>query len=235
MIIALNNKSNLNKIEFINYQEELKSISSSSELILCPTFLNINLFNINNFSLAAQNVSKTPKGAHTGEVSAEDLKESNVSYCLVGHSERRQDQKESLEDIHAKILRLVENGINPILCIGETKEEREKNVFKDILKEEITSAIEDLDEEKKNKLIIAYEPIWSIGTGIIPTNEEIKEVFAFIKTILPTSKILYGGSANEKNIDTLKEISEIDGYLLGGLSLKTKELQEFINKLELQN
>lgn len=232
MIIALNNKSNLNKVEYLTYQEKLKNIKANSKLILCPTFLNINLFDLNNFCLGSQNVSSEKCGAHTGEISAEDLKNSNVEYAIVGHSERRQSQKESLEEINQKIKRLFENNITPILCIGETREERENKEFKKVLEKELITATNALDENQKSRIIIAYEPIWSIGTGIIPTNEEIIEVFNFIKTILPNNKILYGGSANEKNIDTLKLIKEIDGYLLGGLSLKTDELQIFINKIE---
>lgn len=232
MIIALNNKSNLNKNEYLSYQERLRTIKSNSKLILCPTYLNINLFNLDNFNLGSQNVSKTNTGAFTGEISTKDLKESNVEYSIIGHSERREYQRETYEDINEKMKRLFENDITPIFCIGESKEERENNQVKVVLEKEIRSAIEGLTIDQQSKIIVAYEPIWSIGTGIIPTNEEIKEVFAFIKTILPNSKILYGGSANEKNIDTLKEISEIDGYLLGGLSLKPDDLQIFINKLE---
>lgn len=232
MIIALNNKSNLNKEDFLSYQENLRNIKSNSTLILCPTFLNINLFNLDNFSLGSQNVSTTNNGAYTGEISASDLKKSNVEYSIIGHSERREYQKETLENINDKIKRLFENNITPILCIGESKSERENNKFKEVLEKELVTAIEGLDENLKQRIIIAYEPIWSIGTGIIPTNEEIIEVFNFIKTILPNNKILYGGSANENNIDTLKEIKEIDGYLLGGLSLKPNDLQIFINKLE---
>lgn len=232
MIIALNNKSNLNKVEYLTYQEKLKNVKANSELILCPTFLNINLFDLNNFRLGSQNVSSEKCGAHTGEISAEDLKNSNVEYAIVGHSERRQSQKESLEEINQKIKRLFENNITPILCIGETREERENKEFKKVLEKELITATDALDENQKSRIIIAYEPIWSIGTGVIPTNEEIIEVFNFIKTILPNNKILYGGSANEKNIDTLKLIKEIDGYLLGGLSLKPDELQIFINKIE---
>lgn len=232
MIIALNNKSNLNRDEFISYQEELKKIKTSSQLILCPTYLNINLFNADNLSLGSQNVSRTVNGAYTGEISASDLKKSNVKYSIIGHSERREYQKESFDDIHEKILRLFENNIIPILCIGESKEERAQNIYKEKLERELLTAVEGLSKEDKDKIIIAYEPIWSIGTGIIPTNEEIKEVFDFIKNLFPNNKVLYGGSANEENIDTLKEITEIDGYLLGGLSLKPSKLQTFIDKLE---
>lgn len=232
MIIALNNKSNLGKEEFLTYQEELGNISSHSTMILCPTLLNINLFNLNQVLLGSQNVSATKEGAYTGEVSAKHLKDSRVEYCIVGHSERREYQKEDYKTIREKVARLLENDIIPILCIGESKEEREMGQVETKIREELLTAISGLTEEEKNRIIIAYEPIWSIGTGIIPTLEEIEDAFIYIKKILPNNKILYGGSANEKNIDLLKQSSVIDGYLLGGLSLKPKELQTFINKLE---
>ena len=232
MIIALNNKSNLSKDEFIKYQQNLSNINSSNKMILCPTFLNINNFNLTNFSLGAQNVSMNNDGAYTGEISANSLKSYNVEYTIVGQSERRIYQKESLEEINEKIKKLLENNIIPILCVGETKEERKNNKTEEKIKEEITSAIEGLSDSDKDKLIIAYEPIWSIGTGIIPSNSEIEEVFKYIKTFLPNNKILYGGSANEENIELLNQCKIIDGYLLGGISLKPEKLKVFISKLE---
>ena len=130
------------------------------------------------------------------------------------------------------IIRLLECNIVPILCVGETKEEREKQLEKNIIEKELKKALENLTDEQKEKTIIAYEPIWSIGTGIIPTNNQIKEMFKTIKQLLPNNKVLYGGSANEENVVLLKEIEEIDGYLLGGLSLKPEKLKVFIEKLK---
>ena len=232
MIIALNNKSNLTKQEFIKYQEQLSNINTSNKMILCPTFLNISQFNLSNFSLGSQDVSATNDGAYTGEISAKDLKSYNVEYAIIGHSERRAYQKESFEEINAKIKKLLENNITPILCVGETKKEKEQNKTKEIIKKELMTAIVNLKNVDKNKIIIAYEPIWSIGTGIIPNNNEITEVFEYIKTFLPNNKILYGGSANEENITTLKRCNIIDGFLLGGISLKPDKLKIFVSKLE---
>lgn len=231
MIVALNNKCNLNKEEFKDYLQNLSSVTTPSQLILCPTYLNLSAVNIQNVKLGSQNVGTNGMGAYTGEVSAEQLKTYNVEYCIIGHSERRQYQKESNEDVHKKIMKLFENEIKPILCIGETLEERQNGQFKEVLKEELLTAIDGLSEEQKNNMIVAYEPVWSIGTGVIPTSQEIEDVFNFIKTILPSTKILYGGSANEENIDTLKQIELIDGYLLGGLSLKIEKLKIFLEKL----
>lgn len=231
MIVALNNKCNLDYQEFQHYQEELKTVSTHETLILCPSFLNIGQFCSDTIFLGSQNVSSKGNGAFTGEVSALQLKSYGVKYAIIGHSERRGYQRESLEEIHEKLLRLLENDITPILCIGESREERENGKVKEVLQDEILSAIEGLSEEDKEILIVAYEPIWSIGTGIIPTNEEIDEVFQFIKEFLPKSSVLYGGSANEENIDQLNQISLIDGYLLGGLSLKVEKLKIFLQKL----
>lgn len=230
MIIALNNKSNLGKEEFQQYMQELEKIECQDTMILCPNHLNINSYSSKKCHLGAQNVSRTGNGAYTGEISSEQLKSYNVEYCIIGHSERRQYQKESLEDIHEKLLKLIENQITPILCIGESLEERNNNKVEEVLKKELLTAVEGLTDAEKEKIIIAYEPIWSIGTGIIPTNEQIKEVFHLIKTLLPNIKVLYGGSANEENIDVFREIKEIDGYLLGGLSLKPEKLKIFIEK-----
>ena len=231
MIVALNNKSNLNKEEFFEYQKKLSTVDTKHTLILCPTMLNIPSFNLENCILAAQNVGKDENGAHTGEISAQQLASNNVKYCIVGHSERRQELSETDEDINKKIKMLFKNSITPILCVGETKEEREKNQVTDVITKEVTKAIADLTDEEKEKIIVAYEPIWSIGTGLIPTPEEIDSVFEIIKEILPKNKILYGGSANEKNINELKECKYIDGYLLGGLSLKVENLKIFIENM----
>ena len=231
MIVALNNKSNKTQEEFKEYITEISNIQTNETLIVCPTFLNIP-FVPENILLGSQNVSKFVEGAYTGEISARQLKSYNVKYAIVGHSERREYQKETNKDIQEKITRLKEENMIPILCIGETLEERQNQEFKRILQEELEIATEGLTEEEKQELIIAYEPIWSIGTGIIPSKEQIEEVFEFIKKDFPKTPVLYGGSANEENIEMLREISLIDGYLLGGLSLKPEKLKIFLEKLK---
>ena len=232
MIIALNNKSNLKKEDFLMYQKELKIIQTNHKLILCPSTLFIPLYEPSKIFLGAQNVSKFNIGAHTGEVSAEQLASFGVEYCIVGHSERRLEQYEKNTDTNLKIKRLLEQDITPILCIGEKKEEKENKTYKDKIRQEILDSILELTEDQKEKIIIAYEPIWSIGTGVVPTNEEIKEIFDLIKEVLPKNKILYGGSANNDTIGELKKCDFIDGYLLGGISLKPDKLKEFIETIE---
>ena len=232
MIIALNNKSNLNKEEFENYIDTLSTINTKHTLILCPTFINIGSLNNNKLLIGSQNISSHEDGAFTGEISAKQLATYNVKYSIIGHSERRTYYNETNTEINRKVKKAFESNIIPILCIGETKEERESGKVKEVLEKEILTAIEGLTEEEKERMIIAYEPIWSIGTGIIPTNEEITDVLVFIKNILKNTKVLYGGSANEKNIAELNKIKLIDGYLLGGISLKLDKLEEFIKILD---
>ena len=231
MIIVLNNKCNLTKDEFLTYQQNLEKIEGSNQIILCPSNVFLGLFNSNKIDLGSQNVSKNEMGAYTGEVSAKQLKSLDVKYSLVGHSERRKYNGEKPSDIAKKIKKLLENNITPIYCVGETKEERESNTYKNTIITDIKESLLDLTEDDKNKIIIAYEPIWSIGTGLIPSNDEIEEVIFLIKEQLPNNKVLYGGSANNENIDVLKNIKCIDGFLLGGLSLSIENLNKFINKL----
>ena len=230
MIVALNNKSNLEYKDWDEYCIDLLSIKTKAQLILCPTYLNIVRSPRGRIGLGSQNVSKFENGAYTGEISASQLKSYGVKYSIVGHSERREYQKETDEDIREKIKRLFESDITPILCVGETLEERNNNQVEEVLNRELSFVEKDLSKEEQERIIIAYEPIWSIGTGVIPTNEQIEEVFHFIKKKLPKTSVLYGGSANDENIDELKKISLIDGYLLGGLSLKPDKLQVFLDK-----
>lgn len=232
MIIALNNKSNLTKEEFSIYQKELNYIKTFHEIILCPSSLYLSDFDLVNIKLGCQNVSAHDTGAHTGEIAAEQLASFDVKYCLVGHSERRQELKETDNMINQKIKRLLENNIIPILCIGETESERTANKTVEIIENQLKQATINLTRDEQQKIIFAYEPIWAIGTGNIPTNLEIKTVFSKINTLYPDNKVLYGGSANDTNIDSLKAVEEIDGYLLGGLSLQPKKLQSFLEKLE---
>ncbi len=234
MIIALNHKSNMEKDDFIKYIEELKEIKiKDNKIILCPSYLNIPTYDLNKtkmIKLGAQNVSKDINGAHTGEISSSQLKSYNVEYCIIGHSERR--NIESYEDIHNKIERLNEEKIIPILCVGETKEQKDNNQTLKIINEEIESAIINLNENQKEKIIIAYEPVWAIGTGIIPTIDEIDKVITKIKELLPKNKVLYGGSVGLNNIEKLLESNQIDGYLLGSISLDSKKIKELIKIID---
>lgn len=231
MIIALNNKSNLTKEEFLKYQEDIQKLNfKTSNVILIPSNIYLASVNIPNISLGSQNVSMYEMGPHTGEVSASQLRQLGVSYCLVGHSERRKEQHETNIEIRNKIKNLLNQGIIPILCIGETKEE--KNTAHTVIYQELQEALIGLTEEELKKVIIAYEPVWSIGTGLIPTSTEIESIVTKIKETYPNNLVLYGGSVTLENIEKLTQENAVDGYLLGGLSLQLDKVQKLIDKIE---
>jgi len=231
MIIVLNNKCNLSKEEFIAYYERLKEINTTNKLVLCPSYLHLALANNSNIELGAQNVSTTDYGAYTGEICAKQLKSYNVKYTIVGHSERRINQSESSTDVNNKVKNLLNQNIIPVICIGEEqKATDDKNILM-LLEKELRETIKDLTLEDQKQIIIAYEPIWAIGTGDVPSNEEIIKIITFIKQLLPETPVLYGGSVNENNINELKNINILDGFLLGGISLKPDKLAELLKQL----
>ena len=232
MLVVLNNKCNLDYEEFISYSKELEKIDTNNELVLCPSMLYISLFKSDKIVLGSQKVDMYDMGAYTGCVNAKQLKSLGVKYSLVGHSEVRKYKNITPEGINKKIKKLLEEGITPIYCIGETKEERDNNTYKKLLKEDIIESLKDLSDEEKEKVIVAYEPVWSIGTGNIPKCYEINEVIDIIKQELPNNKVLYGGSVNEENINFFNTNCNLDGYLLGGVSLKPDKLQKLLNILE---
>ena len=179
--------------------------------------------------IAAQNVHFEPRGAYTGEISVEMLKEAGVKYCIIGHSERRQYFNETDEAVNKKAKVLLENGITPVICVGETLEEREANVHMAKIESQVRKAMENIDVRFVDKIIIAYEPIWAIGTGKTATKEQAEEMCSHIRynvakmyglNVADNVRIQYGGSVNEANAKELFEMPNIDGALVGGASLK---------------
>ena len=207
-----------------NFLETIGSINTKNKVIVCPPFPLLYKFEGFSYYLGAQNCSDKKSGAFTGEVSPLLLKQFSCKYVIIGHSERRRMFKESDETIFEKYKTLIELDITPIVCIGETEEERSD--WKKILSIQLAKI---KDREDLSKSIIAYEPVWSIGSGKTPTVEEIHEVLSFIKEIThficPT---LYGGSVNIKNIGEILEISSVDGVLVGGASLKIEEFSRMM-------
>lgn len=223
MIIILNHKCHFNLEEFLDYQKRLESIVTPHQLVLCPSFLYLSVCSLPNFLLGAQNVSPYHCGAYTGEVSASQLKSMKVSYALVGHSERRNYFQEDEKQIKQKIVQCLENNITPVFCVGEAnKEEARKKIGEQL------EMIEDL--EQKEKIVIAYEPVWAIGSGRVPTISEIEQIVLLIKKRFPNNPVIYGGSIHDENIYSLKS-HLLDGYLLGGLSLNDQRLQRFLSQL----
>ena len=169
-------------------------------------------------------------GPHTGEVSARQLKSLNVEYSLVGHYERREEQNETNDSINKKIKNLLSENITPILCIGEVAEEQD--IVTKVLEEQLKFSLKGLSKEEIDKIIIAYEPIWSIGTGIIPSCKKIKVIVNYLKNLYPNNKVLYGGSVNQDNVEKLTTENIVDGYLIGGLSLNLNKVQTLLNIIE---
>ena len=184
--------------------------------------------------LGAQNAFYRDFGAFTGEISFEQLR-GLVDYVIVGHSERRKYYDDS-RFTNDKVKLLLDEGIIPILCIGETQDERNNGDTFLVLAKEIDDALKNIDTNLLNSVIIAYEPIWSIGTGVIPTNNDINETISFIKKHILEEfnislKVLYGGSVNNSCINDLEMVSVIDGYLVGGCSIKKEEFEQLIKNV----
>ncbi len=225
MKLVLNHKMNLNKEEIKIYKEELEAISFNDEVIVCPSNLYLDYYSNSKYDIGAQDVSINNNGAYTGEVSVEQIKSVGTKYCIVGHSERRKYHLESSELLNKKLIQLLNNGIIPILCIGETLEEKQQGITDEVLLSQVQQATKKLTN--KEKIIIAYEPIWAIGTGMTPTKEEIENTIQVLKSKLDTEhQFLYGGSVNQSNAKEFMTISNIVGFLIGGLGLKVEEMKK---------
>lgn len=189
--------------------------------------------------LSAQNVSQQESGAYTGEISAEMLVNVKCQYVLVGHSERRQMYGETNELVADKTLAALNSGLTPILCVGETLEERESNAWKNIISQQLESVIARCGIEQFSKIIIAYEPVWAIGTGKSASAEEANEVHEFISCTLSAKsdsirsllRVLYGGSVTSENSQQYMSQAYIDGVLVGGASLKPSVFSEIIRSV----
>ena len=188
-----------------------------------------------NIKVAAQNMHWEDNGAFTGEISAKMLKDIGVEYVIIGHSERRQYFNETDETVNKKVLKAFEVGLTPIICVGESLAQREQGVTKDLVRYQVKIALLGLTKKQASEVIIAYEPIWAIGTGKTATKEQANEVCAIIRDTVrelydeEVSKnihIQYGGSVNTKTAKELFEMSDIDGGLIGGASLKLDDFEK---------
>ena len=209
------------------------------EVIICPPFTSLsetsNLLKGTKIKLGAQNMHFEEKGAFTGEISNDMLKSVGCKYVILGHSERRTIFGESDELINKKIKKALYSDLTPIFCIGESLVQRENGTTKEVIERQVLEGIKDLNEEDVNKIIIAYEPIWAIGTGKTASPQQAQEVHKFIRSILKdtfseaTSEnipILYGGSVKPNNAEDLLAKEDIDGALVGGACL---EAESFIS------
>ena len=205
--------------------------ANSKCVVICPTAIHLDYLskNKNGFYVGAQNVSEHEEGAYTGEISVRSLVETNVNFCIVGHSERRQIFKEKDQDINLKSERLIANNVIPIICIGETLEQKEKGITNTVLEDQLMNSIP--NSSTFENTIIAYEPVWAIGTGLTPTIDEIDETHRFIRDHndkFNKYKILYGGSVKASNAKEITDLANVDGALIGGASLKSEEFTKII-------
>ncbi len=203
-----------------------------TKIIYCPpnTLIRPMSKKLKNSSIqvGAQNCHQNESyGAFTGSVNARMLKDVGARYVIIGHSENRQEgETDSL--INIKIKSALKIGIKVIFCIGETLQEKKKKITKKVLSKQIKQGLKKI--RNQNNIIIAYEPVWSIGTGLIPKSDELFKTINFIKKKIKKNKVLYGGSVNPKNITELKSIDSIDGFLIGGASQDSKKFIDIIKK-----
>ena len=213
------------------------------EIIISPTFVNLsNVCEIlieSNIFVAAQNCYWENEGAFTGEISVPMIKKIGCEYVIIGHSERRKYFGETDVTVNKKVKSVIDGGLIPIMCVGETLEEREAEKTMEVVKTQIAGGLKGLSEEFLSSLIIAYEPVWAIGTGKTATREQAQEVHAKIRELIKemyssslseVTRVLYGGSVKSENIVELMEEKDIDGALIGGASLKCESFIDIIKK-----
>jgi triosephosphate isomerase len=249
-IVAGNWKMNLSYDEGLSLFSEIANmvkdeVTNNQGVVVCSPFIHLSSVaklgsTVSNLAVGAQNIHQAAAGAYTGEISASQVKSVGAEYVILGHSERRAYFGETDELLAKKTDIALENDLTPIFCIGETKEERESGRFFDVIKTQLTNGLFHLDAKQFASIVLAYEPVWAIGTGLTATPEQAQEVHAFIRETLAAqygqevadnTTILYGGSCNPSNASTLFSQPDIDGGLIGGASLKSRDFVDIIKVL----
>lgn len=243
-IIAGNWKMNKTVREAVSLVEGLKPLveGAAAEVVVCPTFVclseAVRAARGSNIGVGAQNMYYKDSGAYTGEISPVFLKDMEVEYVILGHSERRQYFKEDDSEINKKVAAALDHGLKPILCVGETLEQREAGTTFDVIAAQVKGCLEGFEKRNLDDLIIAYEPVWAIGTGKTATSQDANEVIGFIRKqlgellgndVANKTRILYGGSVKSSNAKELMSMPEIDGALVGGASLDAVEFAKIVN------
>lgn len=243
-IIAGNWKMNKTPQEAAELINELKPMvkEAVAQVVVCVPAVDIpaavQAVRGSKIKVGAQNVHFKESGAYTGELSAEMLKACKVDYVIIGHSERRQYFGETDETVNLRTLAAVKGGLVPIVCVGEKKEQREAGYTDDLVIYQTLTALTGLSKEEVAKVVIAYEPVWAIGTGLTATDEQANETIAVIRKAIAAKygkgtagkvRIQYGGSMNPKNVKGLMAQPEIDGGLIGGASLKAEDFSKVVN------
>ncbi|MBR1785485.1 MAG: triose-phosphate isomerase [Bacteroidales bacterium] len=249
-IVAGNWKMNLTFEEADELLDELMteleqaSLPRDAQVVVCPPFpfleMTTDYANDSYFMVGAQNVSEREPGAYTGEVSAEMLKSCDVQFCIVGHSERRAYHGETDALVAAKVNRLLQNGLRPIVCVGEVLAEREEGRQLEVVGRQLSEGLFHLDASQMAGVVVAYEPVWAIGTGKTATPAQAQEIHAHIRSLLASRygdataqevSILYGGSCKPSNAAELFGCADIDGGLIGGASLKAADFMAIVKAL----
>jgi len=221
--------------------EALKGKQLNCEVVIGTPFIHLvsvaSVIDTAKIAVAAQNCADKASGAYTGEISAAQVKSTGAKFVIIGHSERREYYNETSEILNSKVALALENELTPIYCCGEPKEIREQDTQNTFVKCQLDETIFNLSKDNFEKLVIAYEPIWAIGTGLTATTEQAQEMLAYIRSLIAEkfgketadkTSILYGGSCNAKNASELFAQPDIDGGLIGGASLKSEEFLQII-------
>ena len=216
--------------------------NAKCDVVVCPPYTDLvavsKLIEGTNISLGAQNIHWAAKGAFTGEISADMLKALNVAYAIIGHSERRQYFGETDESVNKRLKTALAEGITPIVCVGETLEQRENGSTNTIVSMQVVAALAGVEASDVQKVVVAYEPIWAIGTGKTATAEDANSTIGVIRAAIASVygkdvservRIQYGGSMNPKNASELMAMPEIDGGLIGGASLKADDFSKVVH------
>lgn len=242
--IAGNWKMFKTKAEAAAFAEEFKALYQGTDVraAICAPFTDletlVEAFRGTGIGVGAQNVHYADEGAFTGEISAGMLEELGVDYCIVGHSERRQYFAETDETVNQKLKKLLTGPIRPIMCVGESLEQRDAGELFDVVRRQLTAGLSEIPAEDMKRVVIAYEPIWAIGTGRTATPEQAEEMCAFIRQVLielydedTADEVIlqYGGSVKPANATEIMNMDEIDGALVGGASLKPADFMAIID------
>ncbi len=228
------------EMEAVDFAEKLKPLVkdvTDRQIIICPPFPMLSKvcdeLCDSNIGIGGQNLHWEDEGAFTGEVSAKMLKSVGCKYVIIGHSERRQYFGETDKTVNKKLLKALKEKLSPIVCVGETLEEREAGNTLKVIETQVKGAIKDVTVKDWDNIIVAYEPVWAIGTGKTATPEQAQEVHAAIRKMLPKevaekTRILYGGSVKPANVKDIMAQPDIDGGLVGGASLKVDSFEQLI-------
>ncbi|HET6363798.1 MAG TPA: triose-phosphate isomerase [Nitrospirota bacterium] len=244
-IIAGNWKMNKTTVEARDLASKLIPLIAGikeRDIVLAPPFTALQtvagVIKGTGIALSAQNLHWEDKGAFTGEISAEMLLDLGCKYVIIGHSERRQFFSENDETVNKKLRQALNKGLLPIVCVGETLKEREAGKANEVIERQVTGALKSVTAAEMQKVIIAYEPVWAIGTGKTATPEQANEIHSFIrnkseivygKEVAGALRIQYGGSVTPENVSTLMAMPDIDGALVGGASLKPESFAALVN------